>query len=126
MENNLQDAVVAAKDKMPEITPVPPEFHSQATAYELKSRLNWGEPGLTIVDIRDHDTFNECRIMGAITLPLPDALEMAKQALLPGRDIYVYGNSDELEFRLIGKEKQPNPTVWLLNGHVASIMIDHD
>jgi integrase len=32
----------------------------------------------------------------------------------------------ELEFRLIGKEKQPNRRVWLLNGHVASIMIDHD
>jgi rhodanese-related sulfurtransferase len=95
MENNLQDAVVAAKDKMPEVTPVPPEFHSQATAYELKSRLNWGEPGLTIVDIRDHDAFNECRIMGAITLPLPDALDMAKQALLPKRDVYVYGDSDE-------------------------------
>jgi mRNA-degrading endonuclease RelE of RelBE toxin-antitoxin system len=31
-----------------------------------------------------------------------------------------------LEFRLIGKEKQPNRRVWLLNGHVASIMIDHD
>ena len=41
MEDNLQDAVVAAKDKMPKVTPTPPEFHTQATAYELKSRLNW-------------------------------------------------------------------------------------
>jgi rhodanese-related sulfurtransferase len=95
MENNLQDAVVAAKDKMPNVTPTPPGFHSQATAYELKSRLNWGEPGLTIVDVRDHDAFNQCRIQGAITMPMPEFLEMAKTALLPGRDIYVYGASDE-------------------------------
>lgn len=95
MADNLQDAVVAAKDRMPNVTPTPPGFHSQATAYELKSRLNWGEPGLTIVDVRDHDAFNECRIQGAITMPMPDFLEMAKTALLPGRDIYVYGASDE-------------------------------
>lgn len=95
MEDNLQDAIVAAKDKMPKVTPTPPEFHTQATAYELKSRLNWGEPGLTIVDVRDHDAFNECRIMGAITMPMPDFLETAKSALLPKRDVYVYGDTDE-------------------------------
>jgi rhodanese-related sulfurtransferase len=95
MADNLQDAVVEAKDRMPNVTPTPPGFHSQATAYELKSRLNWGEPGLTIVDVRDHDAFNDCRIQGAITMPMPDFLEMAKTALLPKRDIYVYGASDE-------------------------------
>lgn len=95
---NLEDTVVKAKDKMPEVTPTPPGFHPQATAHELKSRLNWGEPGLTIVDVRDRSAFNECRIMGAITMPMSSLQEIAESGtlpLLPRRDIYVYGASDE-------------------------------
>jgi rhodanese-related sulfurtransferase len=95
---NLEDTILKAKDKMPEVTPTPPGFHSQATAYELKSRLNWGEPGLTIVDVRDRSAFNECRIMGAITMPMSSLQKTAESGilpLLPRRDIYVYGATDE-------------------------------
>lgn len=95
---NVEDTIVKAKDKMPEVTPTPPGFHSQATAHELKSRLNWGEPGLTIIDVRDRSAFNECRIMGAITMPMSSLQETAKSGilpLLPRRDIYVYGATDE-------------------------------
>lgn len=92
---DFEDAVTSAKDKMPNVTPVPPGFHSEATAYEVKSRLQWGEPGLTIVDVRDHDAFNHCRILGAITLPMDKLEEIASFALLPKRDIYVYGSNNE-------------------------------
>jgi rhodanese-related sulfurtransferase len=89
----IEDAITAAKDKLPNFTPVPPAFHSQATAHELKSRLNWGEPGLTILDVRDHGAFNDRRIMGAMNMPL-DQLPQIAQSLSFNRDIYVYGVND--------------------------------
>ena len=92
---NFEDAVTKAKDNIPNITPTPPSFHSQATAYELKSRLQWGEPGLTIVDVRDHDAFNQERILGAISMPMANLREMAGTSLMQKRDIYVYGANDE-------------------------------
>jgi rhodanese-related sulfurtransferase len=36
----------------------------------LKERLDWGEPALTIIDVRDRDAFNISHICGAISLPL--------------------------------------------------------
>lgn len=92
---NIEDAITTAKDKLPDITPTPPAFHTQATAYELKSRLQWGEPGLTIVDVRDHAAFNECRILGALNMSMDTLVDVARTALLPKRDIYVYGNTEE-------------------------------
>ncbi|UBF29235.1 rhodanese-like domain-containing protein [Kovacikia minuta CCNUW1] len=92
---NIQDVLVNAKDKMPTVTPTPPSFHSQATVHELKSRLQWGEPGLTILDVRDREDWNECHIQGAIPLPM-DSLENGYKPNLPiDRDIYVYGTSEE-------------------------------
>jgi rhodanese-related sulfurtransferase len=92
---DFEDAVTAAKDKMPNVTPTPPGFHSQATPTELKSRLQWGEPGLTILDVRNHDAFNECRILGAITMPMEQLPQWADSSLAHKRDIYVYGETDE-------------------------------
>lgn len=92
---DFEDAVATAKDKLPNVTPTPPGFHPQANAYEVKSRLQWGEPGLTLVDVRNHDDFNQCRIMGAISIPQEDLAEIASFALLHKRDIYVYGASDD-------------------------------
>ncbi|MBD1853469.1 rhodanese-like domain-containing protein [Leptolyngbya sp. FACHB-711] len=93
--DNIQDLIVKAKDNLPDVTPTPPEFHSQATAYELKSRLEWGEPGLTILDVRDHDAFNDCRILGAMTMPMDKVPGLAESTIRKERDLYVYGNDDE-------------------------------
>jgi rhodanese-related sulfurtransferase len=93
--SNIEDAIVEAKDRLPDITPTPPEFHTEATATELKARLQWGEPGLTILDVRNHDYYNECRIQGAINMPLTELPDMAQGQIQPERDIYVYGNTDE-------------------------------
>lgn len=92
---SLEDAITNAKDKIPNVTPTPPGFHSQATAHELKSRLDWGEPGLTILDIRDHAEFNKCRIMGAITMPMDQIPQWPQSSIPANRDIYVYGSTDD-------------------------------
>ena len=97
-----ENAVAGAKDafkqqaeKLPVPTPPAAVVHHQATAHELKSRLNWGEPNLTILDVRDREAYDDCRILGALNTPLnilPDAADMTLQHK---RDIYVYGESDE-------------------------------
>ncbi len=92
---NIQDALVNAKDKLPNVTPTPPGFHNQATVHELKSRLQWGEPGLTILDIRERNRYNECHIQGAMAMPVDTLPDAALFSLPVERDIYVYGDSDE-------------------------------
>lgn len=92
---NLQDMIVTAKDKLPDVTPTPPGFHPQASVHELKSRLQWGEPGLTIIDVRDHETYNQCRIQGAMNIPMESLLKTAEFSIQESRDIYVYGATED-------------------------------
>lgn len=91
--SDIEDVIAAAKDKLPGI--VPPSMHANASAHELKSRLNWGEPGLTIVDVRDRSSFAECRIMGALNMPADGLPQAAQSSLEDNRDIYLYGATDE-------------------------------
>lgn len=91
----FEDTVVKAKGALPDVTPTPPGFKTQSTAHDLKARLNWGEPGLTIVDVRDRDAFNDEHITGALPLPVDDLGQAAQLRLLKGRDIYVYGSDDQ-------------------------------
>lgn len=91
----IEDTIKNVKDKLPEVTPTPPGLHSVATPHELKSRLDWGEPGLTILDTRDSSAFHDCRIMGAMNAANGDVGEGAQASLSPKRDIYVYGATDE-------------------------------
>jgi rhodanese-related sulfurtransferase len=91
---NPQDAIKKAKDSLPNVTPTPPDLHAQASAHELKARLNWGEPALTILDARDRETFNKRHILGAQSMPIDVLVDRAQSSLEPTRDIYVYGASD--------------------------------
>ena len=92
---DLQDTIVKAKGQLPDIIPTPPAFQNQATAHDLKARLNWGEPGLTVLDVRDRAAYLDCRIMGAMNVP-PEALQTVEKEmhLSPQRDIYLYGATD--------------------------------
>lgn len=72
-----------------------PELKPQSQPQELKTRLDWGEPALTIIDVRDRAAFNQARIQGAISMPLSTLMEKAMETLETERDIYVYGASDE-------------------------------
>ena len=94
-ENQVLNAVSKAQDVIGQATPVPTDFDSVSSPTDLKNRLNWGEPALSILDVRDRDAFNQERIMGAITMPIADLTKRAKDAFEPERDLFVYGESDE-------------------------------
>jgi rhodanese-related sulfurtransferase len=77
------------------IFPKPAEMQDMSRVYDLKSRLDWGEPALTIIDIRDRALFNESHIMGAISMPKAELLGRVQAALEYDRDIYLYSHTDE-------------------------------
>jgi rhodanese-related sulfurtransferase len=88
-----EDDVEAAKKVVTATLPKPPSLHEQASVRELKSRLEWGEPALTILDVRDRESFNKGHITGSMPMPLDQLVDRA-QGISFKRDIYVYGNSD--------------------------------
>ena len=90
----VQDTISKAKEALPDITPTPPGMKTQSSVNDLKARLEWGEPALTILDVRERGAFNEGHIMGAMSMPMDEVVERAKTSLRPARDIYVYGDSD--------------------------------
>jgi rhodanese-related sulfurtransferase len=65
-----------------------------ADVNDLKSRLEWGQPALTIVDVRDRHTYNHGHITGAISIPLND-LGVRLTSLHKQRHIYVYGENED-------------------------------
>ncbi|MGK7931500.1 MAG: rhodanese-like domain-containing protein [Microcystaceae cyanobacterium] len=77
------------------IVPIPPSIKAQSTVQVLHSRLNWGEPALTIIDVRSRDAFNVSHIMGAVSIPMTDLVSSALTSLELVRDIYIYGDVDE-------------------------------
>lgn len=82
-------------DKFLGLFPTLPPMQPQTRVYDLKARLDWGEPALTIIDVRDRDQFNTSHIMGAISMPIAELVSRASHALELARDIYVYGETDE-------------------------------
>ena len=77
------------------LIPIPPPLRAQSRVYELKTRLDWGDPALTIVDVRDRHQFNISHIMGAIPMPVEELVNRALSSLELTRDIYVYSDTDE-------------------------------
>ncbi|MBD2465007.1 rhodanese-like domain-containing protein [Oscillatoria sp. FACHB-1407] len=77
------------------IIPAPPKLQSRSRVYDLKSRLDWGEPALTIIDVRDRTEFNQGHVMGAISIPMKELVKRALTTLELDRDIYVYGDTDD-------------------------------
>lgn len=97
-EGKVLDAVDTAQENIGKATPVSTkdEYDTIATPSDVKSRLDWGEPALTIIDVRDRPAFNDERIMGAVSMPASENLvERAKQSMSPERDVFVYGDSDQ-------------------------------
>lgn len=77
------------------IFPKAASFKEKSRVYDLKSRLDWGEPALTIIDVRDRASFNGGHIMGAISFPSEELVNRVKATLEIDRDIYVYSHTDE-------------------------------
>lgn len=101
--------------------PKPSPLRAVSRVYDLKERLDWGEPALTIIDVRDRQAFNERHVMGAISMPQVELLERARESLEFDRDLYIYAETDEESavaadiLRQAGYEK-----VSLLRGGVAA------
>ncbi|MEO1132858.1 MAG: rhodanese-like domain-containing protein [Cyanobacteria bacterium J06639_1] len=75
---------------------LPYALKPNASAVEqLKWRLNWGEPALTIVDVRDRELFRSERISGAVSMPMDELVASASSTFEAIRDIYIYGESEE-------------------------------
>jgi len=75
--------------------PIPAPIQAKSRVYDLKERLDWGEPALTIIDARDRTQFNISHILGSISLPMNELVERSLASLELSRDIYIYGETDE-------------------------------
>jgi rhodanese-related sulfurtransferase len=78
-----------------QFTIIPEAIQNRSNVESLKNRLDWGEPALTIVDVRDRNAFNTSHIMGAIAMPMQELVTQARASLEFIRDIYVYGETEE-------------------------------
>jgi len=96
ISDKMESAVEAAKSVVTNPLPHPPALKAKSTPQELKERLDWGEPALTIVDVRDRDIYNQEHITGAVTMPSPELVSIARMSLAVERDIYVYGENEEM------------------------------
>ncbi len=77
------------------IIPIPPPLEARSLVYDLKARLDWGNPALTILDARDRTLFHASHISGAISIPVNELRDRALTSLPLTRDLYVYGETDE-------------------------------
>ncbi|MBD2100654.1 rhodanese-like domain-containing protein [Leptolyngbya sp. FACHB-261] len=97
IQSPIRDAKDAVKNAVHNVVPTPPQQpqKSQSDVHELKGRLEWGEPALTILDVSDRETYNKAHILGAMTMPLDSLVEKARPTIDSTRDIYVYGPTEE-------------------------------
>jgi rhodanese-related sulfurtransferase len=101
--------------------PVPAPLQAQSRVYDLKARLDWGQPALTIIDVRDRTEFSISHIMGAISMPMAELVDRALVSLGLTRDIYVYGETDEETAEAAAKLRQAGyQNVSQLRGGVAA------
>lgn len=77
------------------LLPKPSPLRPDSRVYDLKERLDWGEPALTIIDVRDRTDFNKSRITGAISMPVDSLLATAASSFEATRDLYIYSNTDD-------------------------------
>lgn len=97
------------------------EMRDESRVYDLKARLDWGEPALTIIDVRDRTAFNLSHISGAVSLPLEELVTAAVNSLEVDRDIYIYGDTDEMSTDAIERLKAAGyQRLSLLRGGVAA------
>lgn len=76
------------------IIPIPDPLKAKSRPNDLKWRLDWGEPALTIIDARDRASFHACHITGALSMPAEEIVGQARHHLEFERDIYVYAHTD--------------------------------
>ena len=75
--------------------PKPSPLRPDSRVYDLKERLDWGEPALTIIDVRDRTEFNQSHVTGAISIPLDELLSTAAKCFEVNRDLDSYSHTDD-------------------------------
>lgn len=95
IDNAVEKGVAEVKEVITKPLPKPHGLTEKSSANALKERLEWGEPSLTILDVRDREAFNQERITGSVAMPMDVLVKTAKDSLEPVRDIYVYGETDQ-------------------------------
>jgi rhodanese-related sulfurtransferase len=94
--SNVEENISQIKDKVTGFIPGPDSQQMPvSTVKALKERLEWGEPALTIIDVRDRNVFNKEHITGAESIPIAELPAKASKSLDLKRDIYVYGEQDQ-------------------------------
>lgn len=93
-ENPVSAVVNTVQEAASKVTPVPSGFDTVSSPAVLKARLDWGEPALSILDVRDRTAFNYERITGAIPIPIQDLVESVKASFEDNRDLFIYSESD--------------------------------
>lgn len=94
-KNTVESAKNTVDNLVGGIIPPQPPIQPQSDVHELKSRLEWGEPAFTILDVRDRNTYNDGHIMGSMPMPIDELAERAVSSLAQTRDIYVYGENEQ-------------------------------
>ncbi|MBE9124816.1 MULTISPECIES: rhodanese-like domain-containing protein [unclassified Coleofasciculus] len=117
---DVEKGILNAKDNLPEVTPTPPSQQKpQSSAQALKSRLQWGEPALTILDVRERTVFNHGHIRGAMPMPIDELPARAIDSLDRRREIYVYGENDEQSTQAANKLREAGfESVTFLKGGI--------
>lgn len=68
---------------------------NKSSVSTLKKRLDWGEPALTIIDVRPRVLFEQTHITGAISMPMDEPANLTLSSLELSRNLYVYAEIDE-------------------------------
>jgi rhodanese-related sulfurtransferase len=105
--SNVEENIIKIKDKVTGVIPSPDSQQMPvSTAQALKERLQWGEPALTIIDVRDRGVFNQEHITGAESIPLAELSAKASESIDLERDIYVYGDDQAQTTDAAGKLRE--------------------
>jgi rhodanese-related sulfurtransferase len=81
-------------------------IQNKSSVDTLKKRLDWGEPAITIIDVRPRVIFNIVRIWGSIPMPMDEPAAPTLASLESSRDIYVYAETDEQTAVAVNKLRQ--------------------
>jgi rhodanese-related sulfurtransferase len=105
--SNVEENIIKIKEKVTGFIPHPDSQQMPvSTAQALKERLQWGEPALTIIDVRDRDLFNQEHIIGAESIPFAELPAKASETIDLERDIYVYGDDQAQTTDAAGKLRE--------------------
>ncbi len=86
--------------------PTPEPIQNQSSVSSLKQRLDWGEPALTIIDVRPRELFNINHIRGSIPMPMDEPNNLTLASLELSRDIYIYAETNEQTAAAANKLRQ--------------------